>query len=299
MRPVKLLVVLALCFGTTACKKKQIETSLPAQPDRGTTYGDTSEAAQLELFFNSDYTLCDAHFVSKTFGFDLKDSKVYIGQKIAWGTTDILEGDLQRARQRGWDDRTWRCQFYQTGYTYDDARMLAQMWQVDVSDAKVRIEDKILSGNEWVILNEWLPEAKDYADNLAGSEGHEGGEYAGAQADLAAFFDSAYDACHAQMLVGTYFGDTLSESKELIGYKAANGWTNLVDSALDDARARHQANGTVPCQFYQTPYTYDDAEALAALWGTSLSDAKARVESKYAWGNENVLVGDLEQARQP
>lgn len=299
MRSLPLVLLLAVCFSPlTACGKKKAplsggDAAVTTQPPVGTV--DTSEEALLARFFDSTYTLCDAHFVSKTFGMETRDSKAYIGQKIAWGTTAILDGHLATARERGRSDRQWRCQFYQTGISYEDLYALANFWGMTSSDAKVRIEDKILWGNERYLRDTLLPEAR--AANPTHYEDEAGEDAYQAQQDYAAFSQSKYDACHARMLIGTYFGQNLGEIKDTIGYKVGNGWGSLVEDQLNKVRARHQVDGTTPCYFHQTPYTYDDAEALAALWGQTLSDAKARIESKYAWGSESILPGELERAR--
>ncbi len=266
----RLIVVLSLCFGLNA-----------------TAFA----GAEMEAFFNSRYTLCDAHFVAKTFGFSLSDSKAYIGQKIGWGTTDILDADLQRAREKGKQDRTWRCQFHQTGLASSDAEVLATYWGISVSDAKVRVEEKILYGNERFLRDTVLPEARA----MKSKEGPtDGGTEA---ADMAAFLNSpVYDACHAKMLVGTWFGSGLRESKAHIGFKIRNNATSMVEAELDVVRKRHQRAGTTPCEFYETRYTYDDAEALAKLWGQEVHEVKAAIEHKYAWGSEGNLKAELARA---
>ena len=36
------------------------------------------------------------------------------------------------------------CDFYETGVSYSDAEKLAKYWGVDMSDAKIRVADKIM-----------------------------------------------------------------------------------------------------------------------------------------------------------
>lgn len=256
------------------------------------------DAALAKQFAESSYTLCDAHFVSKTFGFAQQEAKEYIGQKIAWGTTDILDEALAEARKKGQSDRLWRCQFYQTGYTPEDAEALSQYWGIGVSEAKVRVEDKILSGNESFLREAVLPGAKEqYYANLAGPDA------ASAEpdpADMKAWFtQSKYDACHAKMLVGTYFGSSLRESKGWIGHKLRAGWTDQIEAELDGVRKRHQDAGTQPCTFAETRWTTADATALAKLWGQSVADAQTRMADKYVWGSESIVEEELGRARRP
>ncbi|MEZ4316428.1 MAG: hypothetical protein R3F61_02940 [Myxococcota bacterium] len=250
--------------------------------------------ALTQRFLSSDYTLCDALMVSKLFDFSQADAKSYIGQKIEWGTTHILDGDLKRAREKGAKDATYRCQFHQSGYGYDDAEVLAKYWGLNVSDAKTRVEQKIQAGNESFFRKEVLPAARREAGLPTGEDP---ASTMARKTDLEAFFDSKYDYCHAKMLVGTHFGSSASEAKELIGYKVKNGWTDFVDQMLDGVRKKHQSANTKPCTFAETRYTPDDAEKLAQLWGSSLSETKARIESKYVWGSEEVIASELEQAK--
>ncbi len=276
MRVLPLLVALALAFG-------------PPQ----TAFGGDNDAQMVQAFFDSDYTMCDAHFVSKTFEMDLHTAKAYIGQKISWGTTSILDGDLEKGRARGRADASWRCRFHMLPLTYADAEALAAYWGISVSEAKTRAEDKVHYGNEQYLVETVVVQAREALPE--GSEQYV--EVDATAANLEAFAKSSYDACHANMLVGTYFGESVAEVKDLIGYKAANGWTGPVDSMLDKARAQHRASGTKPCAFHQTPFTYDDAVLLAQVWKSDVAEAKARVESKYAAGSETVVKDALLQAK--
>jgi hypothetical protein len=64
----RLVIVLALCIGGSSSAFAGDEPRLK------------------DLFFASDYSMCDAHFVAKNFEMDTSSAKAYIGQKIGWGT---------------------------------------------------------------------------------------------------------------------------------------------------------------------------------------------------------------------
>lgn len=299
MRIVRLILAIALALPVTTAiaAPGATKSAEPASPYSG-------EAALMQKFFDSDYTLCDAFFVSKTFDFSLSESKVYIGQKIDWSTTSILDDDLKRAREKGMKDRTHRCQYYQTGYSYDDALALAKHWGIDVSEAKTRAEDKILWGNEKYFATQVLPEAKRaYAASTkpAGSQPESemahGDELVIDPQDIMAFHNSKYDYCHAKMLVGTYFGSGLEEVKATIGYKVLADASGPIDSFLDKRRAEFRTANKKPCQFHETPYTYDDAVALSTLWGQSVSEVKARIENKYLYGSEVIIREEIDRAQ--
>ena len=53
------------------------------------------------------------------------------------------------------------------------------------------------------------------------------------------------------------------------------------------------------CPFHESEYSIADAEALAALWGVDLAEAKARVERKLVWGDRHVIKEYLDEARGP
>lgn len=50
-------------------------------------------------------------------------------------------------------------------------------------------------------------------------------------------------------------------------------------------------------RFVKSDYTYDDAAALAALWGADLGETKAKIGRKIGWGNEKILDAELSTAR--
>ena len=115
-------------------------------------------------------------------------------------------------------DRAWRCQYYQTGYTPDDATALAKYWGIGVSETKTRVEDKILWGNEKYLRDTVLKEARAAHPTEKGTPA-----VSTKQKNWKAFVDSKYDYCHAKMLVGSYFGSDTSEVKSLMGHKLAAG----------------------------------------------------------------------------
>lgn len=252
------------------------------------------DAAMIQRFLTSDYTVCDAHFIARAFEFSVGDSKAYIGQKIAWGTTDILDQDLDRAKRKAQSDPAWRCRFHQSGLSFDDAQALAAYWSQTVSEAKATVEQKIAHNNESYLRKQVLPAAR--AAHSGGHGTHSTADN-GDAASLRAFFDSSYDTCHAYMVKAAFGAGDLSQSKVAVGYKVLHGWTDQVDGALSRAREAHQQAGTQPCPFHLTPYTFADAQALAKVWGEDVSEAKSRIELKYAYGTESVIRSTLKQAR--
>ncbi len=108
-----------------------------------------------EAFYSSDYTYDDAEALD-----DLPE---------------LLEE--ARAQADAPSDSTGNSQrnaFYDSDYSYEDAEDLADFWGVSVSDAKTRIGEKILSGEDSVAeLEEILEEVQSQESAAEPSEGEE------------------------------------------------------------------------------------------------------------------------------
>ena len=109
----------------------------------------------LDAFFSSEYTYCDAQRLAEYWGDSLVDAKVSIGQKILWGDRGVayLEQYLVDAEAQAlFQDIRNLCLFYEEGYTYDDAVALSKFWG-DSSpwDAKIRIERNLILGNDEIV----------------------------------------------------------------------------------------------------------------------------------------------------
>jgi hypothetical protein len=110
---------------------------------------------ELDAFFSSKYTYCDAQRLSEYWGQSVVDAKVRIGQKILWGDRGVayLEQYLVDAQAQAlFQDIRNLCLFSEQGYTYDDAVALSKFWG-DPSpwDAKIRIERNLILGNDEIV----------------------------------------------------------------------------------------------------------------------------------------------------
>lgn len=101
-----------------------------------------------------------------------------------------------------------------------------------------------------------------------------------------AFWGAGYTAEDADAL-GELWGTELTETKARAGQALLDGQTLPVppsgpaatDAPADDAPAEEPADEAAAAQlgaYVDAGYTYEDAEALAALWSTDLSETKAR-----------------------
>ncbi|MCA9661613.1 MAG: hypothetical protein KC486_24955, partial [Myxococcales bacterium] len=113
----------------------------------------------------------------------------------------------------------------------------------------------------------------------------------------AKFFDSGLVYCDAAVLA-RHWGGTPEEAKTKVGTLISAGDTRALDQALAAARTAVSDPAAV-CPFHESEYSIADAEALAALWGVDLAEAKARVERKLVWGDRHVIKEYLDEARGP
>ena len=122
-----------------------------------------------------------------------------------------------------------------------------------------------------------------------------GDAFAADQSELSRYSSSSYDYCDAKLLAA-YWGQDIEEAKARIGRKLGWGDTDVIESMLDSARERARTNGAPTCGYWEAGYSYEDAEALSAMWGVPISQAKATMESKILWGNEDLLKEEIARA---
>jgi hypothetical protein len=104
------------------------------------------------------------------------------------------------------------------------------------------------------------------------------------QAELDAYFQSAYQYCDAEIL-SSYWGMNLDDTKMRMGRKILWGEADMLilEQFLADAKVSAlYALENYPdelCNYGLSRYNYDDAEALAEFWGEPTPwDAKIRIE---------------------
>jgi hypothetical protein len=104
--------------------------------------------AEMDAYGTSKYTYCDAKILSSLWNQSISESKERIGRKVNWGDYGVLKDMINQAQDeaRAYPER--RCAFEETPFTYNDARTLARIWNISVDEAKVFVEEKILSGYE-------------------------------------------------------------------------------------------------------------------------------------------------------
>ncbi len=122
------------------------------------------------------------------------------------------------------------------------------------------------------------------------------------QKDLEAYSRSKYTYIDAKLLAKMWNKD-VSEVKVHIGFKLLSGplasaelEQNLVDARIKALASLNSSQGLTYWQ--DSGHTYDDAVALAKLWGESSPwNAKVRVEKNLILGNEEVIKKSVSLAR--
>lgn len=92
------------------------------------------------------------------------------------------------------------------------------------------------------------------------------------------YASSGYEYCDA-VILGDWWGESVDDAKVTIGRKLGWGNAHIVESDLGSARGEG-----LRCDFHDTGFVYEDAEAVAHLWGVSIDDAKAALAEKVSTG---------------
>lgn len=123
--------------------------------------------------------------------------------------------------------------------------------------------------------------------------------------EVQAYQTSKYDYWDARVLAD-YWGQSVDEAKARMGRKILWGSKDvaILEQFLVDARVNAlQLVESAPelssyKLFRESKLTYEDAEALAKLWGDpSPIDAKLRIERNLILGNDEILQQALRDAR--
>lgn len=273
-----LLVTLALLLAHPAPAGE-------ARPLPAAATGLDEEVALTNRFFDAGYSYCDARVLAHHWGQELWESKVRAGRTVARNGSARLRVDLGAARARVGRGEIAPCEFHDTGFEAEQAQALATLWGVGTQQAKAKVAWAASTGDAESVHAALAAAGASTPTPAAEDRDH-----------LATFLASdTYDYCHARM-VGALWGGDVREAKATIGLKLDMGWTDSLAMLLDRARQNAQQVPAARCTFQESPYLYEDAAALARLWGVDTAQAKARVEQKYLDGTEAVIRQELARA---
>lgn len=111
------------------------------------------EEALRTYFANTEYGFRDAEVLANFWGIPIRDAKVFIGRKLLFG--DEGKGRLDRALASAWaeDPQANRelQQFFDAGYSFNDAEALAGFWGLSIQDAKLLAGRKLIDGRQDIV----------------------------------------------------------------------------------------------------------------------------------------------------
>ncbi|OQY56552.1 MAG: hypothetical protein DRR08_07560 [Candidatus Parabeggiatoa sp. nov. 2] len=109
-----------------------------------------------------------------------------------------------------------------------------------------------------------------------------------------AFWNSKYTYDDAALLAEYWGKPDPWYAKLKIGRLLVSGEDAAIQKALQQARQQGQQESEA---FWNSKYTYDDAELLAEYWGKSTWDAKLKIARLLVSGDDAAIQKDLQQAK--
>lgn len=166
-----------------------------------------------------------------------------------------------------------------SGFRYQDAEGFAALWGVPVDQAQQAIVEMVNTGQRQV-LEQTLQDMQKGEPALA----------------LQAFGHSDHDLCDAKVMADLW-SEGVEQSKLRIGDKLLGGHGPWVLEQLAEA---HEGEREPPeCVWEELKYSAKDAQLVAALWGSSASEAQARMTQKVNAGERAQVEEVLWNARNP
>lgn len=276
MIPTRVLVTLVLLsLGLTGCARHR--------PPKG---GDLSwvepgrMADWTRTWDKSGYNPCDTRVLGHYWRLRPADARARAGMKLETVGIKVFEDlYLAPAREAALQTGGVQCSYADGGFTEADIQLLAGFWGTSFEDAAQTVAGKLLWGGGWM--------AWDAVKTASKSKGYtEGpGEDDGTAQALDAFWNSGLHYCDARMLA-TAWGMDPFDAKITLGNKVK--WFRddpaYVAQVVNEAHTHALAQGAPPCEWVETSYSYNDAEALACAWGMSVDQAKVTIASKVTQG---------------
>ncbi|WP_088285942.1 hypothetical protein [Kineosporia sp. A_224] len=231
----------------------------------------TAEEA-LGAFFDAGYLYEDAVALKRAWHSkaDVSDVKVRAGRKLLAGRDLPVDPSGTPATEQEIAERAALDAYLDAGFDSDDADLLALLWgpETDAYEAKVLAGSKLLAGGEVPI--EHGQTAWSVSDDAA----------------RAAYFNNGYDYADALVLADVWSGVAdLADVKANAGHKILDRLPlpgGVLPFDGDQADAGQQAALDA---FFAAGYDYDDAVALARIWGgIDPFDAKVMAGDKLIAG---------------
>ena len=175
--------------------------------------------------------------------------------------------------------------FFKSDYTYDDAKKLAGLWNISVGEAKQALGHKVIHNIQHLLPQKiGAPKANPKWDLDS----------------LTSFFKSDYTYDDAAELANLW-NISPYEAKKAIGHKINNNIQHLLPEGLQKPTVP-EVEGLSPNwdphgldAFFKSDYTFDDAQALANMWGISVVEAKQAIGHKIINKIQHLLPSGLQQ----
>jgi hypothetical protein len=110
-----------------------------------------------------------------------------------------------------------------------------------------------------------------------------------------AYWADGWSYCDIHLLARAW-GVGEDEASARMVDKLNAGQDAAVQAALQEQRSSITPDGFSACPYWEAGYSYEQAEALGAYWGMDVYEAKARIEMKLIWRNEDILHDEMKAA---
>lgn len=176
-----------------------------------------------------------------------------------------------------------------SNYDYDDAALLAQLWNIPVGEAKQVIGHKIINDIEGLLPAKVAPDPKVNTHKFDWDS----------KASNAFFNKSHYTFEDAERMAQLWGQADAYAGKKLIGATIISGNSKMVDQLLKGPSNVGADNSEEKWldAFFNSNYTYDDADLLSQLWNISLGEAKKTIGTKVIAGIDQLLPMDVRRPR--
>ncbi|MEM7182069.1 MAG: hypothetical protein AAF518_14220 [Spirochaetota bacterium] len=233
------------------------------------------EDRQFRAYSNSKYSYYDAENLAKLWGLASPwDAKLKMGRLLLKGNKSQIDSALQANRK---SEEKHINAYSSSRYSYGDAENLAKLWGLSSPwDAKLKMGRLILQGKT-AQINRALGKDSKKEDR-----------------EIGAFGNSKYTYEDAKQL--SYFWGLSSpwDAKLKIGKLILSGNGSQVKTALEAKKRETRQINT----FWNSKYSYYDAETLAKFWGVRTTwDTKLKIGQKILNGKDAEVKKDLKDAR--
>jgi hypothetical protein len=255
-----------------------------------------SNQAHLDAFWEGKYTYCDAKYLAAYWKQSIYEAKARAGEKLLRGERSVVGNYLSSARRYA-QEHNATCSFDEDGYTYDDAALLAKHWgKAEPWDAKLKMNRLLMDGKN-ADIQKALQSAKQ--QNQAQQANTEQPQW---EPQWEKYSASKYTFEDAERLARYWGKSTAWDAKLKIGSLLLSGNNAAIKKALQSAKQQPAPEqptdgNTARDAFWEGKYTYCDAKLLAAYWGQSVYDAKARAGEKLLRDERSVVEEFLSSAR--